>query len=391
MKRCFGLLLAALLLAAPAFAGQKEGKVTLSPMLGGIVFEGDQKVDDDVAYSLGIGYNLTRAFALEAVVAGANSEYESGAGGGDADLTTLRLDALYHFMPESALVPYVAAGVGHYSLDSDSEFLVDYGVGLLWYFADNVALRGDVRHLMTTNESNLDHNLLYTAGLKFQFAEPPKPAAPAPPPPPKDSDGDGVVDDLDKCPGTPKGVKVDANGCPLDTDGDGVPDYLDKCPGTPKGAPVDKVGCPLDSDGDGVFDYLDKCPGTPKGILVDETGCELKLTLHINFDFDKADIKPEFRPELDKAAAFIREHANVPYILLAGHTDSKGDDDYNLKLSERRAQAVRQYLIDNYGIDGARLKARGYGESQPVASNDTEEGRYQNRRTELVCCAVLPE
>ncbi|HEY7747003.1 MAG TPA: MipA/OmpV family protein [Desulfuromonadales bacterium] len=208
---------------------------------------------------------------------------------------------------------------------------------------------------------------------------------------PLDSDGDGVPDYLDKCPGTPKGVKVDSNGCPLDSDGDGVPDYLDKCPDTPKGAPVDKNGCPLDSDGDGVPDYLDKCPGTPKGTLVDETGCELKLTLHINFDFDKAEIKPEFEPEMEKAAKFIQEHASVPFILIAGHTDSMGEEAYNQELSDKRAAAVRQHLVEHHGIKADKLKARGYGEARPVADNATEEGRYENRRVEVLCCAVIPE
>jgi OOP family OmpA-OmpF porin len=154
----------------------------------------------------------------------------------------------------------------------------------------------------------------------------------------------------------------------------------------PAPAPVVK-----DSDGDGVSDHLDKCPGTPKGRIVDTDGCELKLTLRINFDFNNTDIKPEFKLELDKAAEFIRMNSHVPYILLAGHTDSIGEDDYNQKLSERRAMAVRQTLINDYGIDGGRLVARGYGEAQPVADNATEEGRYQNRRVEVICCVVIPD
>ena len=88
-----------------------------------------------------------------------------------------------------------------------------------------------------------------------------------------DSDHDGVVDAKDKCPETPKGVKVDKLGCPKDTDGDGVADYLDKCPGTPSGVAVNSDGCPKDSDGDGVADYLDKCPNTPAGVKVDANGC----------------------------------------------------------------------------------------------------------------------
>jgi len=148
---------------------------------------------------------------------------------------------------------------------------------------------------------------------------------------------------------------------------------------------------PMDSDGDGVMDDRDKCPNTPRGEMVDADGCTLKLTLHINFDFDKADIKPEFKDDLDKAAAFIQENSKVPYILIAGHTDHTGTEEYNLELSEKRAQNVRQYLIENYGINGDRLGAKGYGETRPVATNATDEGRYQNRRVEIICCVIKPE
>ena len=384
-------LVAALVLslcAMPAIsqAEIKTGVLTLSPMLGGITMEGDQPVDSDgLAYSLGLGYNFTQALGLEAVIAGANLDEEGS--GDDADFWNYRLDALYHFMPDNKLVPYLAAGVGGYSLDGDDEFMTNYGAGLLYFLGENVALRADIRHMIGFNESNLENNFIYTAGFKFQFAGTEQPVKKAP----MDTDGDGVTDDLDQCPDTPKGAPVDAKGCPLDSDGDGVFDYLDQCPDTPKGAPVDAKGCPLDSDGDGVFDYLDQCPDTPKGTLVDAKGCELKLTLHINFDFDKAVIKPEFKGELDKAAAFVRANSNVPFIVLTGHTDSKGKDAYNMKLSQRRANAVRQALITNYGLDATKLKAKGMGETQPVATNDTEEGRYQNRRVELVCCVVLPE
>jgi OOP family OmpA-OmpF porin len=415
------LLVAALtlswcLLPAISQAGIKPGVVTLSPMIGGITMEGDQPVDSEgLAYSLGLGYNFTRELGLEAVLGGANLEEEGS--GDDVDLWNYRLDALYHFMPERKLVPYLAAGVGGYNLDGDDEFMTNYGAGLLYFLAENVALRADVRHMIGFNESNLENNIIYTAGFKFQFAGTEKPVEKEP----MDSDGDGVTDDLDQCPGTPKGAPVDDRGCPLDSDRDGVYDYLDECPGTPAGAPVDSRGCPLDSDADGVYDYLDECPGTPAGVTVDtrgcpldsdgdgvydyldqcpdtprgmsvdDKGCSLKLTLRINFDFDQAVIKPEFKSELDKAAAFVRANANVPFILLAGHTDSKGKEEYNQQLSERRAEAVREALINDYDLNPDKLKARGYGETQPVADNDTEEGRYLNRRVELICCIVLPE
>ena len=205
-----------------------------------------------------------------------------------------------------------------------------------------------------------------------------------------DSDGDGVTDDLDKCPDTPKGVAVDANGCPLDSDGDGVPDYLDKCPDTPRGAPVDSNGCPLDSDGDGVYDYLDKCPGTPRGVIVDNVGCPVSFTLEIEFDYDKADVRPGYHDKIAEAAAFIRKYP-APQILVAGHTDSRGTDQYNQKLSERRAANVRKYLIEKFGIGGDKLVPKGYGESQPVATNETDAGRQKNRRVEVVCCTIIPK
>ncbi len=146
-----------------------------------------------------------------------------------------------------------------------------------------------------------------------------------------------------------------------------------------------------DSDGDGVTDDKDQCPNTPRGDFVDESGCTLKLTLHINFAHDKYDIKPEFKSDLDRAAAYIKRYSNVPYIMIAGHTDRDGTVEYNQTLSENRANAVRDYLIKNYGIDGKRLIAKGYGKLQPVADNSTKEGRYQNRRVEVICCVLKPE
>ncbi len=153
---------------------------------------------------------------------------------------------------------------------------------------------------------------------------------------------------------------------------------------------LDRKGpCP-DGDGDGVCDDRDQCPGTPRGEMVDEVGCTLKLTLHINFDFDKAEIKPEFKPDLDRAAKFIVKYKDVPYIVIAGHTDSVGEEAYNKDLSMRRAQAVIEYLTTNYDINAKRLVARGYGESRPVADNSTPEGRYENRRVEVICCVIVP-
>ncbi len=194
-----------------------------------------------------------------------------------------------------------------------------------------------------------------------------------------DSDGDGVLDNRDKCPGTPKGVKVDDDGCPLDADGDGVPDYLDKCPGTPKGVKVDAVGCPLDTDKDGVYDYLDKCPGTPMGATVDARGCWVLKGVH--FDTDKSDIKPMYYGLLDDVAAIVKGNPGLR-VEVQGHTDNVGSAEYNQDLSAKRAQAVMEYLAGK-GIDSSRLSYEGYGLTRPSATNDTTEGRSLNRRVEL--------
>ena len=197
---------------------------------------------------------------------------------------------------------------------------------------------------------------------------------------PLDTDGDGVPDYLDECPGTPKGVEVDEKGCPFDTDGDGVPDYLDECPGTPKGAKVDERGCPLDTDGDGVPDYLDECPGTPKGAKVDERGCW--IISEALFDFNKYQIKTGFYPHLDEIITVLRENPTM-VIEIQGHTDNVGSSQYNRKLSENRAKAVKNYLIKK-GINDRRLIAVGFGFSRPKTTNRTEEGKALNRRVELL-------
>lgn len=179
-------------------------------------------------------------------------------------------------------------------------------------------------------------------------------------PPPADSDGDGVIDSKDKCPGTPAGRKVNADGCELDSDGDGLVDAEDKCP-TVYAKTAD--GCPL--------------PPPPPAAV------PKKLVLEgVNFDHDRAKLREDAFPILDKAAEGLKEWGDVK-VEINGYTDSRGSAKYNLRLSQARAEAVRTYLIGK-GISADRLTAKGYGESNPVADNKTEEGRFHNRRVELV-------
>ncbi len=204
-----------------------------------------------------------------------------------------------------------------------------------------------------------------------------------------DADGDGVADADDKCPNTPAGVKVDATGCPLDADGDKVPDYLDKCPNTPAGAQVDANGCPLDRDGDGVPDFQDRCPdraGPASNKGCPEIKAEAKkilneATKYINFDFNKATLKPSSFPKLQQMVQILNDYPDYS-LSIAGHTDSKGADDYNLRLSYERAASARAYMLSK-GIPAERIEARGYGETKPIADNKTAAGQALNRRVDF--------
>ncbi len=210
---------------------------------------------------------------------------------------------------------------------------------------------------------------------------------------PMDSDNDGVYDGIDRCPNTPAGTKVDAIGCPMDSDNDGVFDGVDRCPGTPAGVRVDANGCPIDSDKDGVFDGIDRCPNTPAGAKVDETGCPVEVKKFLDtglitatkilFDTGKATLKPESKKELDAIGNILIQVPDLA-IEVGGHTDAQGSDQFNMKLSDDRAKAVHDYLEKNFPqLKPDNLTSKGYGESQPVASNDTKEGQAQNRRVEF--------
>ena len=208
--------------------------------------------------------------------------------------------------------------------------------------------------------------------------------------PPPDTDGDGIPDHEDECPYEP-GIP-ELKGCPIrDSDGDGIPDHEDACPFEP-GIPELK-GCPdKDSDGDGIPDRFDSCPfepgppennGCPKKSMVVITREKLVISDKVYFDTGKATIQRRSNILLDEIARIVKDHPDVPKVLIEGHTDSTGKYENNVKLSERRAEAVRAYLLKK-GVPAERLEARGFGPDRPVATNDTAVGREANRRVEFI-------
>ncbi|MCD6065810.1 MAG: OmpA/MotB domain protein [Bacteroidetes bacterium] len=201
-----------------------------------------------------------------------------------------------------------------------------------------------------------------------------------------DTDKDGVVDIDDKCAGTKTGYKVDATGCTLDNDKDGLVNEEDACPDA--AGVLALKGCP-DSDGDGVADNTDLCPQT-KGTLANK-GCPeipkediLRITViasKIYFETNSAKLKLISNSQLDDLAEILKRNQGVN-LTIEGHTDNVGNDDYNMTLSQKRTESVREYLISK-GVSGSRLTAVGYGETKPIATNANATGKAKNRRVEL--------
>lgn len=430
MKKTLSLVVVGSLIATAtvATASNKEETFSISPMVGGITFDGKQHLETNPVYGLRAGYNFTKRFGIEALFDYAHTEATRGAG--KVDMYRYGGELIYNMMPDNKFVPYLAAGYGGLNFKgatpmatSKIKGVFDYGVGAKYFINDNIALRGDVRHLIYSFNDTL-HALEYTVGFYIPFGAVPPAAKPVVVEPksieavrpkaapatvvvvetPVDTDGDGVFDKSDKCPGTPAGVKVDAIGCPLDTDKDGVYDYLDKCPGTPAGVKVDAIGCPLDTDKDGVPDYLDKCPGTAVGTKVDVNGCPEVLAaakpkasaaavkaaerfcnkpsvIKIQFDTSKANIKPQYETDLKVLGLFLTEYPGAKGEI-SGHTDSVGSKALNQKLSEKRAASIKKYLVENLKINAARIQSKGFGFTKPIASNKTAKGKAKNRRIE---------
>jgi len=235
-------------------------------------------------------------------------------------------------------------------------------------------------------------------------AQPEPPREPATPPPNPDPDGDGILGDADGCPKDAEDFDgyADHDGCPeTDNDSDGLADSADACPNHPEDVDgfQDGDGCPdPDNDLDGIADAGDKCPDQPEVINgnQDDDGCpdegkrlvligesKLEIQEKVYFANGKDTILPRSEPLLYQLAKTLERSPWIKRVRIEGHTDNRGNDTYNQQLSERRAAAVRQALIDR-GIAADRLESVGYGEAQPIDSNKKVAGRAHNRRVELV-------
>jgi len=363
--------------------------------------------ESSVVFGARLGLQATSWFAIEAELGFVPFVLPVDGGGLAMNWTGSML-----FSPiDHKFSPYAMIGFGMYhsaygDLGHDADWEFHYGFGLRAMMSDWMALRIEGRHIVTDSYTiGSASNVAFTIGVDvfpWAFTEEPKEqdydgdglvgkdddcpmvAGPARTRGCPDSDGDGVRDSEDRCPTVP-GLPIN-RGCP-DTDGDGVFDDVDQCPTVP-GVP-EHQGCPApvqDSDGDGIPDSEDRCP-TIKGVK-EAQGCLptefdkfAGAVEDINFDTNRSTLKPKSFGILDEAVKLLVQYPTIQ-IDIHGHTDNQGTDDYNMKLSDDRANSVRQYLVDK-GIDPSRLTARGFGESEPIAPNTTGNGRAKNRRTEF--------
>ena len=417
---CAALLVTGQASAQTAFS---EGQWYVSPM-GTYIFkeDTDRVTNSSVGGHSGLGRGFSDAWAVELNLVGNSSDAYD-----EVNQWGVGVDLLHGLKPWGNWIPYYSVGIGYLKtqvvedpnvsaiairrLDNDNPY-AGVGAGLMRNFgASQTKLRSEVRYRMDMADPNSFRDWLFNVGLVVPFGEPA-------PPPVVDADGDGVNDGQDQCPGTPAGAPVDSRGCELDsdsdgvvnrkdacpetragarvdakgceidtdTDGDGVANSKDRCPNTPRGTKVDQYGCKTigDADGDGVLDNRDRCPNTAKGARVDVNGCEFKEEIRlpgVTFETNSARLTSQSLSVLNDAAETLKRNSDVR-VEAQGHTDSQGAAAYNLSLSQRRAEAVRDYLVTR-GAAAGNITAKGYGETAPIAGNDTAAGRAQNRRVTL--------
>lgn len=308
-----------------------EGRFYIAPGIQWMDFDSDRGGDDDTGYSVGLGYGLTDNWAAEFNFASIKFD---GLVGRDR-LRSYRLDALYSLDNSiGSFSPYFVGGIGHNEFRRTGEDTnLNVGAGLNYRINDNVAWRTAARTYYGFDNHTYDFGI--DTAVVFYLG----------------SGADSARVEPSPAPSSPAPVAI------VDSDGDGVPDDRDECPNTPRNYAVDDRGCP---------------------ILIEEVS---RIELAVQFEFDADEVRPQFYDDIRRVADFLNENDDV-IATLEGHTCNMGDADYNQQLSERRANAVRQTLIDRFNVSPSRIRATGFGEAQPVASNDTVEGRQRNRRVE---------
>jgi OOP family OmpA-OmpF porin len=365
-------ILAAIAAVSPAIADDhKPQGIYLTPQIVGVDVDDDRIGTQEAKTGYGLNLILGKPVSDSFNVEGRLFVQNAGVKGSDDKVAFVGAGVdLMLIKRNDGIQPFATLGAGGISTDirhngnPESEDIKPFaalGLGAMLPINSKLQVRADVRYRVTfddefvAGEDRFDE-VEVGLGLNIPFGQSQQvAAAPAP-----------VV------------VSI------ADTDNDGVEDGKDSCPNTAAGLAVDDTGCERDTDNDGIYDRFDQCPGTATNKPVDGNGCVVETIIRLDgvqFMLNSSVLKTETVAALNKAVVTLRENPSVA-VEVAGHSDSTGDAKYNLWLSQRRAETVRTFLM-NGGIDGERITAVGYGETQPEFDNSTLKGRIANRRVEL--------
>ena len=399
-------VLLAVLLTVPAFAEIRPGSYSVSPYIGGFLFEGNQDLEHRPVYGLRLGYDFTKNWGAEGVFGYVGTKFK--ATDSTTDVYNYRLEGLYHLWPDKKLVPFLAVGAGGMSINSrDSaadrnRFAVDYGAGLKYSLTDRIALRADVRHVLAFGSTY--NNLEYTVGLVFYFGGS-KAAAAQPVQETREAATTPAVLPALSAPlhltATPASDSrinlnwepaVGATGYKIYRDGA----YVASTQATSApdaGLKANTRYCYTVSATDGMDRESGRSNEACAVTLPLAAGMEAPKVAaaampydleDIHFDFDKYDLKPEAREILDRHAAWlIADQQARLWLIVEGHCDERGTMEYNLALGEKRANSAAKYLIDK-GIDAQRIQMISYGFSRPIDPRHNEEAWAKNRRVHLI-------
>ncbi len=410
-NRLSSIVAAALIVSATAaFAGNNDGQFSISPVVGGYTFEGGkQHLDTNVVYGARAGYNFTKAIGAEALF-----DYvytESYKGKGKVDMYRYGGELLYHFMPDNKFVPYLAAGYAGLNfkggqINKKTHGAFDYGLGAKYFVNDNFALRADVRHILYRFNSTDFNNLEYTLGAYIPFGGAAPAVQPVAPPPAPMPEPAKIVPPAPAAPTANLSVSpvtiVKSNDAAATLSW--ASSNADKCDIQPGIGQVATQGSrSISPSEDTAYTLVCSGPGgeatsranigvtlppppapvveTPQKIEARERFCNKPSVVSVLFDTNKADIKSQYTADLNKLGEFLKEFPKAKGEI-SGHTDNVGGDKFNLKLSQRRADSVKSYIGKNFSIAPERITTMGYGESKPIASNKTKEGKAKNRRIE---------
>jgi len=345
------------LCAGYATANDDASGFILSAGSNHFIFDSARPVRDENDWYLGLGYQFNNHWSLEFEYTDLSDIQMNNLTHVDAEVSSLF--GLYRVKPRGTDSLFFKIGAGNYSssVEDIDGAAIKFGLGYDWALSEKSSFVFGTD--MNMVDEFTDADFVPYIGLKYFFGGSSKPkATPAPTPAkPKDSDNDGVIDSLDKCQNTPAGATVNSTGCEVDSDKDGVVDSKDSCANTPEGAKVDNKGC---------------------RVMLKEN---VSIALNVQFGNNSDVITDNYASEIKTVADFMRQYPDTK-VTIEGHTDSRGAAAYNQQLSQKRADAVRTFLIEKFNITADRVNAIGYGEAKPVADNNTAEGRAANRRVQ---------